>query len=587
MLSQGPVLFDGAIGTYVSKITDQSNMDCEMANLNKRELVKDIHKQYLEAGCQAIKTNTFNTNRVLYHGDEAQVRMVIQAGCRIAKEAAEPYGAEVFADIGPVNGLYGDLTAAEYVFLADLFIKEGMQNFVFETLSSAEGLEEAAKHIREKVKDPYIIAMFAAQPDGYTVQGTYAEDLIKEAWATGQIDAVGLNCIAGARDMLELYQNMDLEGMTVSMMPSAGYPVVVDNRIVFDSDPEYFGSKMAEMGSSGVKIVGGCCGTTPEHMKQTKKYLQVAATKISYPARKAEETRKTQEKESRFWNKLSKGQKVIAVELDPPKDADLTKFMRGAYDLKDSGVDIVTIADCPVGRVRMDSSLLACKLEREAGLEALPHMTCRDRNVNATKALLLGLYAEGVRNVLLVTGDPIPSAERDEVKSVYQFNSRKLAAYVTSLGSNVLPSPFHIFGALNVNAHNFDIQLELAKDKEKKGVSGFLTQPVLTEEAMQNLKKARKVLRGYILGGMIPPVSAKNARFMDSEINGIKVSPDIIERYEGLEREEAEDLAVELITDIAGQIAPYVDGYYLVTPFMRTSLIGRIIEKMREADDNL
>ena len=156
------------------------------------------------------------------------------------------------------------------------------------------------------------------------------------------------------------------------------------------------------------------------------------------------------------------------------------------------------------------------------------------RNLNATKALLLGLYAEGVRNVLLVTGDPVPTAERDEVKSVYQFNSRKLASFVSSLGEQVLPQPFHLFGALNVNAVNFDVQLKLAREKLERGMAGFLTQPVLTPKGFENLKRARSELSGaWLLGGIIPVVSARNARFMDSEINGINVDPRITELYEG------------------------------------------------------
>lgn len=219
-------------------------------------------------------------------------------------------------------------------------------------------------------------------------------------------------------------------------------------------------------------------------------------------------------------------------------------------------------------------------------MDALPHMTCRDRNLNATKALLLGLYAEGIRNVLLVTGDPIPTAERDEVKSVYQFNSRKLAAFVTSLGKKLLPGQFHAFGALNVNARNFDVQIRLAKEKEEKGIVGFLTQPVLTPQAFENLKRAKEELNGYILGGIIPVVSARNARFMDSEISGINVDPQITELYEGKNREESEALATEISVEIMRQITPYVDGYYLMTPFGRTGLIARILKEFeRESEE--
>ena len=215
-------------------------------------------------------------------------------------------------------------------------------------------------------------------------------------------------------------------------------------------------------------------------------------------------------------------------------------------------------------------------------MDAVPHMTCRDRNLNATQALLLGLSAEGIRNVLVVTGDPIPSAERDAVKSVYNFNSRKLIKYIDGLNSAMLTHPFHIFGALNVNVRNFRMQLDLARQKEENGCVGFFTQPVLTEQALENLRLARETLRGKILGGIIPVVSRKNALFMNSEIAGITVSEKIIEAYEGADRERGEELAVEICSHVARAIEPYVDGFYLMTPFGRTTLMARIMERIRQ-----
>ena len=542
-IKNGVLLMDGSMGSYLSTITGQSSQDCELAVLEQRDIVKDIHQQYLEAGSQAILTNTYNANRVFCHGNDTLVHQLIHEAVAVAREAAEGYDAEIFGDIGPIKGLENGQTGKEYSFVARQFIDAGIRHFVFETNSSAEGIPEAMQYIRENTEDAFIIVMFAVQADGYSLEGYYYRDLIRKITETGLADAVGLNCISGAREMRNLFDQMEHEEILYSFMPSAGSPIVVDNRVVYESDPQFFGRKMAELAANGARILGGCCGTTPEHQR---------------------------------------GEKVIAVELDPPMDADLTKFVQGAYELKESGADVITIADCPVGRVRMDSSLLACKLEREVGVEALPHLTCRDRNINATKALLLGLYAEGIKNILLVTGDPVPSAERDEVKAVYQFNSRKLASFVASLGETILPEPFHMFGALNVNARNFDIQLQLAQEKERIGMTGFLTQPLLSPRAVENLKRAREGLKGYILAGLFPPVSARNARFMDSEVNGIRVSPEIIEQYEDLDREESERLAVSLMTQFAREAEPFVNGYYLMTPFSRTALIQRIIESIRE-----
>ena len=581
-IKNGVLLMDGSMGSYLSTITGQSSQDCELAVLEQRDIVKDIHQQYLEAGSQAILTNTYNANRVFCHGNDTLVHQLIHEAVAVAREAAEGYDAEVFGDIGPIKGLEDGQTGKEYSFVARQFIDAGIRHFVFETNSSAEGIPEAMQYIRENTEDAFIIVMFAVQADGYSLEGYYYCDLIRKITETGLADAVGLNCISGAREMRNLFDQMEQGEILYSFMPSAGSPIVVDNRVVYESDPQFFGRKMAELAANGARILGGCCGTTPEHIRQVARFLAAGTSSVPRPGRTRERVSSGTTKKSAFWEKLQRGEKVIAVELDPPMDADLTKFVQGAYDLKESGADVITIADCPVGRVRMDSSLLACKLEREVGVEALPHLTCRDRNINATKALLLGLYAEGIKNILLVTGDPVPSAERDEVKAVYQFNSRKLASFVASLGETILPEPFHMFGALNVNARNFDIQLQLAQEKERIGMTGFLTQPLLSPRAVENLKRAREGLNGYILAGLFPPVSARNARFMDSEVNGIRVSPEIIEQYEDLDREESERLAVSLMTQFAREAEPYVNGYYLMTPFSRTALIQRIIGSIRE-----
>lgn len=280
-------------------------------------------------------------------------------------------------------------------------------------------------------------------------------------------------------------------------------------------------------------------------------------------------------------DKLDAGRRVIAVELDPPTDADAQFFLDGAAALRDAGADVLTIADCPMGRPRADSILLSCKLKRELGVEPLPHLTCRDRNRNAVRAALLGLAIEGVHNVLAVTGDPIPREDRAGTKAVFDFNSRTLAAYIRDLNKE-LGQPFRIFGALNVNARQFERQLELAREKEENGVAGFLTQPALSPEAVENLQAARKALNGKILGGIFPIVSHKNACFLNDNIPGIRVSGEIIARYEGLDREAAEDLAVELSAQTAKDIAPFTDGLYLMTPFRRVFLMARVLERVRE-----
>lgn len=573
------LLFDGAMGTYYAARNRQGEPCCEMANLSMPEEIRAIHRAYLAAGCGAIKTNTFAANRPAL-GEKA-CREVIEAGFALAKEAAGD--AFVFADIGPITGTEGMELLEEYRFVVDLFLEAGAEHFLFETHSQDACLHEMAAYIKARAPQAFVMVSFAAQPDGFTRSGQLARNLYRRAIQNPQIDAAGLNCVSGARHMVELVDTLEREEHhLLSAMPNAGYPTVLGERIYYDGDPGYFAQQLGVLAEKGVKILGGCCGTTPEYMAAAAKVLETGTQK-RIVIQAALPSAAKQPVENRFWEALcDENHRPVAVELDPPEAADVTKFMAGARELQENGAAIITIADCPIARARMDASILACKIRRELHMEALPHMTCRDRNTNATKALLLGLCAEDIHNVLVVTGDPIPSASRDEVKSVYNFNSRMLAQYVAALNETVLPTPFRIFGALNVNAVNFGVQLRLAKEKIENGVCGFLTQPVLTEQALDNLKQARQELDAKLLGGIIPIVSYRNALFMNSEVAGITVDPKIIDLYEGKNREQGEELAVKISAAVAEAMADYVDGFYLMTPFGRTGLMARIMEELRQ-----
>lgn len=575
------LLFDGAMGTLWAARNRDADFPCELANLRRPQSVTDIHCAYLDAGARALKTNTFGLNALALGGDHELLRQAVTAGWNLAQSAAQGREVWVFADIGPIPQTGEEDLWPHYRELIDLFLALGAEHFLFETHSGRGCLPQAAAYLRERCPHAFTILSFAVQPDGFTADGGSGKTLLEEMSRCPGVDAVGLNCVSGAYHLRALVERWGLDHLTLSVMPNAGYPVVVNRRTLYDGDSGYFAAQMGELAALGVRILGGCCGTTPEHIARTAQLLR--KRQHSPVKRIAPKVTQTVQKApvNRLWDKLERGKKIFAVELDPPKTADLGKFMAGAWTLKGAGVDAITIADCPIGRARMDSSLLACKLRRELGIDPIPHMTCRDRNLNATKALLLGLSVEGVDNVLVVTGDPIPTAERDEVKSVFNFHSRKLAAFVSELNRSELEHPFRIYGALNVNARNFTAELERSKKKAEAGVSGFLTQPILTKTAVENLKTARNALNAKILGGIIPVVSYRNACFMDSEIAGISVSEEIKTAYRDKNREEAEELAVEISAKIAGEIGPYVDGYYLMTPFLRVNLMVRIMEEIR------
>ena len=583
ILKDRVLLFDGGMGTYYKA---RPGLECEQANLEDPAGILAVHREYLAAGAQALKTNTFGLPRMA----AAHVpgwQQLARAGWELGAQALAEAGGEgaLFADMGPAPDTEADPAAQSYKAVAEVFLELGAENFLFETLSSDAGLAEAAAYIKSRRPDAFVLVSFAALPDGYTREGLSCREMAARMAACGQVDAVGLNCLLPPGAMAPVLQGVAGCGLPVSAMPNGGYPLVTRSRVVYRGRPDYFAREMCRIRAGGAVILGGCCGTAPAHIAALRQALEetpmpICGTEAPAPQPEAQILPAVSDP---FLRKLTRGERVIAVELDSPRDADLTGYMASARRLQQAGVDALTIADCPIARARVDASLTACKLRRELGLVAMPHMTCRDRNLNAIKALLLGLYAEGVREVLAITGDPIPTAERDEVKSVYQFNSRKLARYIHALAGpgEALPG-MTVFGALNLNARNFDVELRRAQEKQDSGMAGFLTQPVLSARAVDNLRAARAALPGAkLLAGIMPVVSHRNALYMENEINGIHVEDSIIRRYEGADRARGEELGLEISLEMARAAGPWADGFYLMTPLGRVGLMEKLVQAIR------
>lgn len=580
-LAHHPLVFDGGMGTYYKAAP---GLACEQANTADPDGVLAVHRAYLEAGAQALKTNTFGLTAMAAR-QEPGWQALADAGYALAVQAAQDK-AYVFADLGPVPDTEERPAGQVYTEVAERMLDQGAEYFLFETLSSDAGVLEAVQAIRARCPHAFVLVSFAALPDGYTREGLACSQLLQRMQASGLVDAAGLNCVSAPGAMAALVQQLGRQGLPLSVMPNAGYPVVARSQVRYQGKPAYFAKTLAALAGRGVRILGGCCGTTPEHIRALAEALEeqpalgpAFAEPGAVPA-----AHQPAETEDAFLCKLRSGQPVIAVELDSPKTADLSGYLASARRLQQAGADILTIADCPVARARMDAALVACRVHREMGLCVLPHMTCRDRNLNATKALLLGLAAEGIGEVLAITGDPIPTAERDEVKSVYQFNSRKLAQYILSLaGEGGLPARMAVFGALNLGARNFAVELRRAEEKLACGMTGFLTQPVLSTQALENLRLARQTLgsRAKLLAGVLPVVSLRNAQFLDSEVNGIQVEPELLQRFAGLDKAAGEALGLEVAFGAAKAALPYADGLYLMTPFQRVGLMETLIARIR------
>lgn len=576
-----PLVFDGAMGTYYPDKSKRVMPECEMANLFDSEVIYEIHKEYVDAGAMAIKTNTFQANTVSLGTDFSVVKNVIEAGLSLAKRAVDKTETLVFADIGPIPG-HDENSIDEHKEIIDIFLENGINDFLFETFSEIGTLKELAKYIKAKDEDAFIITSFAVGADGLTRTGEVGEDLLSEAAKSTDIDAVGFNCVSGPLRLREYIEKINLPEKIISIMPNGGYPTVIKNRTYYSANKDYFSNATLQFLEYGVQIIGGCCGTRPEFIREIIERISEYRYTKTRPEKKKHARLETPYTENLFRNKLEHGKKPIVVEFDPPKDLNMKRYMENVKALSNSGADGITIADCPVACVRVDASLTAYKIKNEIGIEPIVHMTCRDRNVNASKALLLGLNLENILNIITITGDPVPTAEKDEVKSVFQFNSTKFATLVSDMNEKIFTNKMNIGGALNLNANKFDLEIKRAQAKEKAGVNVFYTQPVISKTAVENLKIARKELKSYIMGGVMPIVSYKNALFMNSEASGIRLDDDIIEQYKGLEREEASRLAVEITSDFMRQIEDYVDGYYIITPFSRVDIVGALIKLFKK-----
>lgn len=580
-----PVLFDGAYGTYYAAKTQNPADQVDQALLGDPACIEAIHLEYLQAGASAIKTCTFSVPGLYTQNPDLTAHLIHQA-VQTANAAIEKSGRSdvlLFADLGPVSKQ--ENSRLVYESLARLFLDEGVTNFLFETLPDFRGIEDISQTIRDLCPVSRIAISFAAGPDGLSPNGCSARMLLEKADQAPAIDWIGLNCLCGPSHMLRLLQDLPDYSKPMLVMPNAGYPFVTSRRTIYSGTPDYFARTMQAMQEEGARILGGCCGTTPDHIAALKAVLDAdcALQKTDSPAKSPEDSRGSVQPHrhpDRLDLNLRNGRKSILVELDPPANDHIVPFLEDTVRLKQAGIDMLTIADNPIGRPRADSSLLACKIHRETGLDVLPHMTCRDRNLNAIKALLLGLSMEDVHQVLLVTGDPLPRESRDEVKAVFSFNSRTLASYVQTLEDEGLCQPFHKLAALDLNARNFDVQLGIAKEKEAAGIEGFLTQPIFSRRAIENLQTARAQLHGTIYAGLMPIVSHRNALFLKNEITGMDIPDELAALYENKDREECEAISLRVCQDLARQAAKFCDGFYLMTPFRRVSLILSLIEAL-------
>ncbi|HOF94733.1 MAG TPA: methylenetetrahydrofolate reductase, partial [Clostridia bacterium] len=388
-------------------------------------------------------------------------------------------------------------------------------------------------------------------------------------------------------DMLALVKNLPASGKRLSILPNSNYPAQTGFGLRYSNNASYFAAKMLEISSLGVYAVGGCCGTTPEHILQVTSRIKGERETYKSASDERREQPVQNVRHSKLRSALESEKKLVAVELSPPENTDMAFVTESAAAVKRAGADLVTLPDSPLARPRADSFMTAARVMREVGIETLPHLACRDKNRIAIQGQLIGANAERVQNVLVVTGDSISKnnpADAVNDKNVFNFNSFSLISYINSLNDNLFAAtPFHIAAALNVNAANFDIELERALQKEERGAALFLTQALFTDESVDCLRRAREVLRGKILAGILPIAGYKNAVFLNNEVSGMSIPQKLVDSLKDKSPEETKSISLDFCRSIIDRTGAFCDGYYIMTPRKKIDFVIELITYIKAA----
>lgn len=582
---KGTVMTDGAMGTYFSKITGLNSSLCEKYNTIDPDIIRRIHTEYIDAGAKIIRTNTFSANTQSLNVSKETLAAILIEGYHIAEDCADGK-AVVCADVSVIynSPLTAQEVLDEYQWMIDTFLSCGAQTFLFETLPDIETAVPAIDYILSVCPNAEIVTSFTVLPDGRTRSGLSVNALLQSIEQhKHKLTAVGLNCGCGALQLFPhavpffsyIQQNTDLYTM---VMPNAGYPSIENNRTVFTSTPSYFAEQTSRFIPYGISAVGGCCGTEPSFIRTLSEIVKSpvipAGNRISYKTEK--------HLQAPFSSQLTTGKFIIAAELDPPNTSDLSKMISAAKILKDSGVNIITISDSPLGHAKTDPVICSARIKREAGIDILPHICCRDRNINALRSILLGAHSEGIRAVLAVTGDHIAETDRGIVKPVFNIDSTRLMELISQMNNDVFSdAPIAIGGAYDPDPRKTAFSLKRLDRKISCGAKFLLTQPVFSEEAINSIRQARQ--KGVkVLAGIMPMVSYRNAHFMKNEVPGMSIPDELVARFRpDMTREQAAETGIHIAAEIASRIKPHVDGFYFITPFNRADVIRRVLERIK------
>ena len=588
-LAERILLLDGALGTYYNELYPEKG-EAEIAGLKFPDEIFGIHAEYIRAGADLIRTNTFAVNHLLFPDRNKRDEALLSAVNTAKKASAEVRNVGILGSIGPIrqDADVDRYDIEEYSEIAEVLIRAGVDGILLETFSDMSEVKQIVSSIRAKHPAVFIMASYALNVSGYTNMGYSAQSLFNDC---EYLDAVGLNCGIGSAHMERVLKSVELpQGIPVAVYPNAGYQLSLRGRRQNPDQASYFVEHLGRILKQGIRMVGGCCGTTPEHIRllreETDRIINDEAVDGSIPVQKkilnvssAEEIKRS---ENRFYQKLQSGEKVFVVELDSPFKSNREGFEQMVKKIKDEA-DIITISDSPMAKPRADSGIMASIMHREHGVEVMPHICCRDKNIIGIRAELLALHMADIRNLLIITGDPVNKEDRQTISGVFDFNSVRLMNYIKQLNSDLLKDdPFIYGGALNYDGVGVQSIIERMKNKMNEGCSYFLTQPIYSNEDIERVKMLRETTGAKVICGIMPLVSYRNALFMKNEVHGINVPDEIMNLYDPeMTREEGESVALSMAVDLAKKLEDIADGYYLMTPLGRVDLIRRILTKIK------
>ena len=618
-LERGPILCDGGMGTQIYARGISFEHCFEQLNLTNAELIKAIHLDYVAAGAEIIETNTFGANRyrLAEHRLENKVREMNRAGARIARDVRELSEQPIFlaGSIGPLGtrlAPLGNVQAADardaYREQAEALLESGIDLLMLETLSDLTEMHEALSTIRGLTDLP-IVALMTFGEDGMVSSGEDAVTVAKVMRYLGA-DVVGINCALGPADtfnVITAMSNGNLEQAFLAAQPNAGLPQRVGNRFIYMSTPGYFADYTRRFLETGVRLIGGCCGTTPQHIAAMSKVLQEFTPDLTPPAKPVQATRRleivheaeqtitkhttTQTYPTKFASQLGEGHFTVSSEMRAPRSVKSGRFLRSATYLREAGVDLINITDNAMARVRMNNIVAARLIQERVGIETIAHFTPRDRNLMAVQSDLIGAHASEIRNILAITGDPPSHGDFPNATGIWDVDSIGLIAILRNLNQGLdgmghklgSPSSFFIGCAAVPTATDVDLDLERLHRKIEAGAQFIMTQPLYDPATLLDYFERYKERYGAvtipILVGLQPLHSYQQAERFHHEVPNFVIPEHVRERLRQAGEESAQ-VGLEIMKEFFDGIYSHIQGVYIM-PLDRYELVGELLPHIR------